>query len=255
MGQNMRPTRYIVAGWSLGLALFAGGAIALPAIADQSVNTRDDVVWTNKAEAFVRDETGDLDTRAHVSLAKLGRHFVKTPDNPYRRDRLRTQKLSQTQFSLVKTAEADMAEQLCLSQAVYFEARSETRSGQLAVAEVVQNRVASKHYPNSICGVVFQGSERRTGCQFSFTCDGSMKRVPKGKAWDRAQSIAMLSRTGLLPKTTGRATHYHTTEVNPKWTAELQFTQQIGDHKFYHTRWRERPVKSSGRIAVAPPAP
>src|SRR5690606_31870118 len=78
----------------------------------------------------------------------------------------------------------------CLAQAIYYEAASEPDAGQRAVAQVVLNRVAHPTYPNSVCGVVFQGSERRTGCQFSFTCDGSLKRKPSRTFWERAERVA-----------------------------------------------------------------
>jgi hypothetical protein len=124
-------------------------------------------------------------------------------------------------------------ERRCLAEAVYYEARGETLAGQKAVAEVVLNRVASRFYPNTICGVVYQGSERRTGCQFSFTCDGSMNRGAGGPAWVRAQRVADHMLLGLGTAQTGRATHYHTTAVSPVWAGSLVRTGQIGVHLFY----------------------
>ncbi|MDP5103072.1 MAG: cell wall hydrolase, partial [Erythrobacter sp.] len=80
--------------------------------------------------------------------------------------------------------------QECLAQAVWYEAASESEAGQRAVAQVVLNRVAHPSWPASVCGVVYQGSERSTGCQFTFTCDGSLARRPSGTGWARAQRIA-----------------------------------------------------------------
>lgn len=121
----------------------------------------------------------------------------------------------------------------CLAEAVYYEARSEDVAGQLAVAEVVMNRVANPHYPKTVCGVVFQGQYRETGCQFTFTCDGSRSQRPSGQAWDRARDIALNVLLGLNTPVTGTATHYHTDYVNPYWAAGLVETRIIGTHIFY----------------------
>tara|TARA_R110000751_G_scaffold2018_18_gene10391 strand:+ start:187545 stop:188684 length:1140 start_codon:yes stop_codon:yes gene_type:complete len=124
----------------------------------------------------------------------------------------------------------------CLSMAVYYEAASESYAGQQAVAQVVLNRVAHPAYPASICGVVFQGSERTTGCQFSFTCDGSLRRTPARQAWAVAQSVALGALAGEVYQPIGLATHYHTNYVNPYWAASLDFIGAIGAHRFY--RWK-----------------
>ena len=127
----------------------------------------------------------------------------------------------------------DDAELDCLSEAVYYEARSEDTIGQIAVAEVVMNRVANPHYPKTVCGVVFQGQYRQTGCQFTFTCDGSRAARPRGESWDRARAIALHVLLGLNTPMTGKATHYHTDYVNPYWAAGLVETGVIGTHIFY----------------------
>lgn len=124
----------------------------------------------------------------------------------------------------------------CLSMAVYYEAASESFEGQEAVAQVVLNRVAHPAYPASVCGVVFQGSERKTGCQFTFTCDGSLARRPSRQGWARAQSIALAALAGNVFKPVGLATHYHTNYVNPYWAASLDYIGSIGAHRFY--RWK-----------------
>ncbi|WP_369027272.1 cell wall hydrolase [Qipengyuania sp. RANM35] len=124
----------------------------------------------------------------------------------------------------------------CLSMAVYYEAASESYEGQEAVAQVVLNRVAHPAYPASVCGVVFQGSERKTGCQFTFTCDGSLDRRPSRQGWARAQSIALAALAGYVFKPVGLATHYHTNYVNPYWAASLDYVGSIGAHRFY--RWK-----------------
>ena len=121
----------------------------------------------------------------------------------------------------------------CLAEAVYYEARSETANGQIAVAEVVMNRVRDPRFPKTVCAVVYQGHYRETGCQFTFTCDGSLRTKPRGEAWDRAKAVAMNVMLGLNKPITNKATHYHTDYVNPYWKAGLVETKVIGTHIFY----------------------
>jgi spore germination cell wall hydrolase CwlJ-like protein len=126
--------------------------------------------------------------------------------------------------------------QECLAQAVWYEAASETEAGQRAVAQVVLNRVAHPAWPSSVCGVVYQGSDRSTGCQFTFTCDGSLARRPSGASWARAQRIAAEALSGSVYAPVGLATHYHTLWVNPYWAGTLDHIGTIGAHRFYRTR-------------------
>jgi spore germination cell wall hydrolase CwlJ-like protein len=122
----------------------------------------------------------------------------------------------------------------CLAAAEWFEAGDNTEE-ERAVAQVVINRVWHPAFPKSICGVVFDGSERRTGCQFTFTCDGALGRTPSEAAWKRARQIAEASLTGFVDKPIGYATHYHTDWVVPYWRSELDKIAQVGTHLFY--RW------------------
>jgi len=124
----------------------------------------------------------------------------------------------------------------CLTQAVYYEAALEPTNGQEAVAQVVLNRVRDPNYPNSVCGVVYEGAERVTGCQFSFTCDGSLARAPVGWAWKRSQDVAKAALAGHVAAQVGTATHYHADYVLPYWSPSLGKITQIGAHIFY--RWR-----------------
>jgi hypothetical protein len=121
----------------------------------------------------------------------------------------------------------------CLAEAVYYEARSQSDDGQRAVAQVVLNRVRHPAYPNSVCGVVYQGSERVTGCQFSFTCDGSTGRGIEPYAWERARSIAAAALRGGVYRPVGLATNYHTTAIRPYWAPSLVQQTVIGAHIFY----------------------
>ena len=97
----------------------------------------------------------------------------------------------------------------CLTDAIYYEAANEPDAGQRAVAQVILNRMRHPTYPNSVCGVIYQGSERRTGCQFSYACDGSMARIPARPAWLRAQRVAAQALAGSVYAPVGMATHYH----------------------------------------------
>lgn len=122
----------------------------------------------------------------------------------------------------------------CLSEALYFEARGETLAGQLAVAEVIMNRVGSKKYPNSICGVVYQGVRAGSrACQFSYACDGHPEVFNEKKAFARVSKIARLIVDGYRSTTTNGALFYHTTGVSPSWARKFQRTAKIGVHIFY----------------------
>ena len=134
------------------------------------------------------------------------------------------------------TAADSLRSQLCLTAAIYYEAASESDEGQRAVAQVVLNRVRHPAYPNTVCDVVYQGTERGDRlCQFSFACDGSLARTPSRSAWDRASRVARLALAGYVLPTVGTATHYHTLAVNPYWNKSLTATAIVGAHIFY--RW------------------
>ncbi len=254
----MKQRRYIIAGWSLGLVAVGAASIAFPAIAQKAVDQRSAAAWAAKADSFVEavqsDAVANLDlVDTHIAdLAELKSNIEI--DNTAQRDIAVVKTLTKSQPLIRRWADYEMRQHKCLSEAVYYEARSETKSGQIGVAEVVMNRVASKHYPDTICGVVYQGSKRESGCQFSFTCDGSMDRDPKGRAWKRSQEIATLTMTGMAPKLTKKATHYHTTDVNPDWAPTLRYNGQIGSHKFYRFKWNERPIVRSVNMSIAPPS-
>lgn len=124
----------------------------------------------------------------------------------------------------------------CLTQAIYYEAAREPEEGQRAVAQVVLNRMRHPAYPAAVCAVVYQGAERPTGCQFSFTCDGSLARAPMKDYWDRARRIADEALKGHVAAAVGNATHYHADYVVPYWAPTLTKNAVIGAHIFY--RWR-----------------
>ena len=122
----------------------------------------------------------------------------------------------------------------CLTQAIYYEAAREPTDGQRAVAQVVLNRVRHPVYPASVCGVVYQGSERDTGCQFTFTCDGSLAQAPMRSYYLRAREVAHQALQGYVHAPVGNATHYHTDYVVPYWASTLRKSAVIGTHIFYH---------------------
>ena len=124
----------------------------------------------------------------------------------------------------------------CLTQAVYYEAASEGADGGRAVAQVVLNRMRHPAYPSTVCGVVYQGSERPIGCQFTFTCDGSLARMPVQSLWKQSQKIAEQALAGKVFAPVGHATHYHADYVLPYWADSLDKSIQIGRHIFYRLK-------------------
>lgn len=123
----------------------------------------------------------------------------------------------------------------CLASAVYYEAGNQDEGGERAVAQVVLNRVRHPAFPSSVCGVVYQGSTKPTGCQFTFTCDGSLSRRPDADGWRRAMQVAESALSGSVYAPVGWATHYHADYVVPYWAATMTKNAVIGAHLFY--RW------------------
>ncbi len=125
----------------------------------------------------------------------------------------------------------------CLAEAVYFESRGEPRRGQVAVAQVVMNRVFSGYYPADICRAVYQNAHRRFACQFTFACDNVRDVVTELALWDQAKEIAGDMLEGRVwDEKVGRATHYHARSVRPNWIREMRKLDRIGEHTFYRPR-------------------
>ncbi|PAX07416.1 cell wall hydrolase [Sphingomonas lenta] len=173
-----------------------------------------------KMELNVPDlRTADLDDLPAAATPAIGGGYVPPP------------------FALAARTPDDATRALeCLTQAVYYEAGNEPLDGQRAVAQVVLNRVRDRAFPASVCGVVYQGSHRRTGCQFTFTCDGSLRRRPVPSLWTRAQAVAQAALGGEVYAPVGSATHYHANYVSPWWVPSLTRIGSVGAHIFY--RWR-----------------
>lgn len=128
----------------------------------------------------------------------------------------------------------------CLAEALYFEARGETVRGMFAVGEVILNRVDSDAYPDTLCDVINQGTGRKYGCQFTYTCDGRAEVIGEPRSWDRVGKVARILIDGAPRALTGGATHYHTKAVNPSWAQRFPRTAAIGSHYFYR-----RPVRTA----------
>ena len=120
----------------------------------------------------------------------------------------------------------------CLTQAIYYEAANESELGKRAVAQVVLNRLRHPEYPNSVCGVVYEGATAPV-CQFSFTCDGSLLRQPMARQWAQSRRVAEAALAGSVVPEVGSATHYHADYVLPRWAYSLGKLRQIGAHIFY----------------------
>ena len=141
----------------------------------------------------------------------------------------------------------------CLAEAVYFESRGEVKRGQIAVAQVVMNRVFSGFYPNNVCGVVYQNAHRKLACQFTFACDGIPDKIEEPDMWEQAKEIArdMLDGKLWLPEI-GHSTHYHAYWVHPSWVNEMRKLYKIGVHSFYRPRAWGDTVEVPNHPFVAP---
>jgi spore germination cell wall hydrolase CwlJ-like protein len=242
----------------------AAAAVAMPVISYRAAEQRDGAEWAATSSAFRAQLEQQLLAAAEPN-ARVELTAFRTGDGLRARGSASLFESADARAMMVQAAlrgptapvepaapaepQIDPRQHACLAQAIYYEARGEAQPGQVAVAEVVMNRVRSPHYPNTICGVVYEGSHRVTGCQFTFTCDGSLGHRPRGRAWDRAQRVATAVMLGYTRPVTQLATHYHTTAVNPVWSAGLVETTSIGTHVFY--RFPNRSERAVYREALA----
>lgn len=132
-----------------------------------------------------------------------------------------------------QTVDGGNAQSACLAEALYFEARGEGVKGQFAVAEVIMNRVDSGDFPDSICGVIHQGTGRKFQCQFTYTCDGMPEHVADQATFARVGKVARLMAQGAPRRLTDGATFYHSRAVSPRWARVFERTTSIGVHHFY----------------------
>jgi hypothetical protein len=260
--------RTLVRGVSVAVAA-VGVTTSLPLISQSFENQRLEADARLKSTLFAKYRDGGDAMRAHPDAPSLIQHpwIVRLEDSFERdsqsvlgryaaRDRdvaaLRT--VASFDPNDITRAEDLTREHKCLSEAVFYEARSEATSGQLAVAEVIANRVRDHRYPNSICEVVYQGATRTTGCQFTFTCDGALALRPRGERWEKAQAVAAQVMLDLHEPRTAEATHYHATYVDPVWNSGLVRTQKIGLHIFYRfpqgREWADARARLAARRAA-----
>ena len=143
----------------------------------------------------------------------------------------------------------------CLAAAVIYEAGNDP-AGQRAVAQVILNRVRHPAFPKTVCGVVFEGEQRQTGCQFTFTCDGALARwSPSAAMWASARTIATAALSGTVYRPVGYATHYHTDWVVPYWQASLDKIAAVHSHLFFRwTGWWGTPPAFNRQVQATEPA-
>lgn len=187
---------------------------------------------TELASLFEREKAG-LDAVPGRRLKSL----LTPAKKPRARTRPETVSFTRAWIDSQPVAKGD-AQWRCLAEALYFEARGETVKGQFAVAEVILNRVKSSRFPETLCGVIKQGTGRRYQCQFTYTCDGFKDVIAEPKAFERVAKVARAAIDGAVSGLTGGATHYHTTAVRPKWSRVYKQTARIGVHVFYRHNYR-----------------
>jgi spore germination cell wall hydrolase CwlJ-like protein len=206
-------------------AVFTFGTASADVVMSQSNNPRIAI------DAQVSGLLGaEREVLASVRSNRLGR-LVETPRS---RDGRGVPEVRYTRDFLRSLPEASGGEEWsCLTEALYFEARGETVKGIFAVAEVILNRVDSDRYPDTICGVVNQGTGKRYQCQFTYTCDGRKEVINEPAAYEMVGKVARLMLDGKARTLTGGATHYHTKSVSPRWSRSFPRTTTIGYHHFY----------------------
>ncbi|SFR10583.1 cell wall hydrolase [Poseidonocella sedimentorum] len=183
------------------------------------------------AQAETADRLKSLVTAEDQVLASLDTEQLRDLNVPLRKS---FPQIRYTRDFIAKLPKASGDEQWrCLAEALYFEARGETVEGQFAVAEVILNRVKSAKFPNSVCGVITQGTGRKYQCQFTYTCDGKKEIIAEERAWQRVGKIARAALDGMPKTLTNGALFYHTKHVSPSWSRVFRRTATIGVHHFY----------------------
>lgn len=266
--QSSARRRVLVMRGGLGGVCFSALVIGMPMLSSVNVERQDAQQFRERNQQLATAQDAGEVLRADAKASPLLRHdwlrsveysLERDPASALsryaalERDRAALSGLRTLEIGAMSRAEDFVTQTQCLSEAVYYEARSERKSGQIAVAEVIMNRVKDHRYPNTICGVVYQGATRTTGCQFTFTCDGATDRQPRGSRWITAQAVASHLMMGLNEEKTSGATHYHATYVNPVWNSGLVRTQKIGTHIFYRFprggEWAAASASQSRRLA------
>lgn len=194
---------------------------------------------SNDPGVLVSNRVADLLSKERNALSKLRAARLARFAGPDEEGAGRIERAPRPTMSLSKEWLASLppvkggAQWRCLAEALYFEARGESVAGQVAVAEVILNRVDSRAFPNTVCGVIKQGTGRRYQCQFTYTCDGHDEVIREKRAFAQVSKVAKLMLDGAARDLTGGATHYHTIRVRPKWSRTFPRTTTIGVHHFY----------------------
>lgn len=201
------------------------GTLALYSLATTS-SSLNDQLFASRYNVSTNEELGQKIQKIGLA-SKAGQQVLKDMDMPSigaAEETIQSVNLFERVFS---------KQEICLAQAVYFEGRGEPLLGQVAIAEVVLNRVASQRYPSTACGVVFQNQHLKNRCQFSFACDGKTDRPKDLRAWERSLKVVSLVMAGERSGVARQATHYHASYVSPRWRNHLNKVGEVGRHIFY----------------------
>lgn len=229
----MRPLQPFFAGPAAALILLAGVASAEVRV---SLSNDPNAGFAGELRSLLQGEHSAMQATA----PSITRAAASPEDSPRPRHRDEPARYDVAFLEQLPAANGGPQWQ-CLAEAIYFEARGESLRGQFAVAEVILNRVESARYPDTVCGVVRQGADRRSGCQFSYVCDGKPEVITDQASWDRAGKIARLMLDNEDRPLTEGATHFHTTAVRPVWSRIYEQTARIGAHLFYRQTGRVAP--------------
>ena len=216
---TVRPTMWAA-------TLIAALSISAPAVADVTMGASNNPAIAlgeriGRILGAERDAVGSLKTEDYSRLVQVPR--VLNEDTPV---------VSPVRLQSMPPAKGG-ENWHCLAEALYFEARGEKINGIVGVAEVILNRVDDPRYPNSVCGVVNQGTGERYRCQFTYTCDGLPETIHERAAFEKVGKIARIMLDGAPRRLTDGATHYHTKAVKPRWARVFPKTTTIGTHIFY----------------------
>lgn len=222
-------------GVSIGLAIAFAARSAAPVYRDGAATESAQTAAFDPLTAQTEEPAsqGDLDDRVQAYRARVDGFWTVQRKMALLRGR-GTHSVSTGPRSPIRPGATPLE---CLTQAVYYESRGEPREGQVAVAQVVMNRVNSGRYPASVCAVVFQGADR-PGCQFSFACEGNRQGGGVNPAsWARSQAVAqeVLAQSSRANSAPTGADHFHADYVQPKWAGQMQRLVQIGRHIFFNS--------------------
>ena len=201
-------------------ALFLAGVAQADVTVSTSTNATEDL--HSRLDTLMQAESGAARNLSSGTMKRLTQLPGKDEDKIYSSNRLDGMRKATggTNWS-------------CLTEALYFEARGESVKGMFAVAEVILNRVDDPRFPDTVCGVVNQGTGKLFRCQFPYTCDGRPEKISDARSFERVGKVARLMLDGEKRRLTGGATYYHTTSVKPRWSRVFARTSAIGDHLFY----------------------